>query len=146
MEGVTVTPVERATALIRKAISTDSEAEARTCAFLAVKIIIKEKLELISPATLQKIAIATQEGREAVARERRRPRARTRNERERQPADAPSRTSYESECLFCGERLKKGDKVFWSKVFKVMVCPECFEAEILVKQRMDDLGNQGRRR
>lgn len=128
-----MTPAERATALIRKAMSTDSEAEARTCAFLAVKIIVKEKLELVAPSDTPFL-------------QPQRRRRRTQSEQERRPADAPSRTSYESECLFCGERLKKGDKVFWSKVFKVMVCPECFEAEILVKQRMDDLGKKGRQR
>jgi hypothetical protein len=123
-----MTPVQRATALIRKAVSTESEAEARTCAFLAVKIIVREKLELTLP------------GQEP------RPRPRTARERERHPAHAPSRTSYHTDCLFCGEHLNPGDKVFWSKAFNVMVCAECFETEILVKTRMEDLGRNGRRR
>jgi hypothetical protein len=153
------TPVEKATALIRKAMSTQSEEEARTCAFLAVKIVVRERLELISPSTVEKIKKAAEsrraeathaqrargnrdpfEGAEAFYRPPRRPRPTGR------PADAPSRTSFASACLFCEKELNPGDKVFYSKIFEVMVCPECFEAEILLKRRMDDLGERARQR
>jgi hypothetical protein len=137
-------------------MATHSEEEARTCAFLAVKIVVKERLELVSPATLEKLeervrAASTSSRdavREAVAEERQRARrARpVKRSQYKRPADAPSRTSYASACLFCEEALNPGDKVFYSKIFEVMVCPECFEAEILVKKRMDDLGEKARGR
>lgn len=129
-------PVVRVQALIAKALSTHSEEEARTCALSAVKIIVKEKLVVCAPED-PKMAAA----REGLRGSVKRPPGATHR---RPPADAPSRTGYDTACLFCGKNLPAGSKVFWSKVFNVMVCPECFEAEILVKTRMDDVWEKGR--
>jgi hypothetical protein len=123
-----MTPVERVQALIAKALSTDSEEEARTCALTAVKIIIKDKLEVVTSAEVQMRDALT---RAAVQRQTAayRPAAPVR----KRPADAPSRTSYDTSCVFCNANLTAGSKVYWSKVFKVMVCPDCFESEIMEK-------------
>ena len=136
-----MTPVERATALIRKAMGTDSEDEARTCAFLAIKIVVKENLQLISPTVLDSLRVAA-ETRQAAAVRDALAQERARRARSRRPADAPSRTSFASACLFCEKELNPGDKVFYSKIFEVMCCPDCFEAEILVNRRVGDMGKE----
>lgn len=128
-----MTPVEKVGHLIRKALSTDSVEEARTCALSAVQIMVKEKLTVVSDSELE--ALRYRAMKPAPARAPVRPRKRS--------ADAPSVTGYDSSCLFCGCNLPKGSKVFWSQVFGVMVCPDCFEAEILVKDRVDSRWEKG---
>jgi len=121
-----MTPVERVQALIAKALSTHSEEEARTCALTAVKIIVKDKLQVVTTAEIQ-VRDALLRAAAEARRQATKPVPRKR------PADAPSRTGYDTACAFCSVNLPTGSKIYWSKVFKVAVCPDCFESEILNK-------------
>jgi len=121
-----MTAVERVQALIAKALSTHSEEEARTCALTAVKIMVREKLEVVTSAEIQ-VRDALLRAAAEAKRQAARPAPR------KKPADAPSRTGFDTTCAFCSVNLPTGSKIYWSKVFKVSVCPECFETEIMNK-------------
>lgn len=104
--------VEKVKSLIRKALSTSSEEEARTCALTAVRLIAKEELDVVT---------------EAEARRARGPWRFPKAVVPRRPADAPSRTGYNTICAYCLKPLPAGSKAFWSKALHMTLCPECFE-------------------
>jgi hypothetical protein len=127
-------PLDTTNALFRKALSTESLEEARTSALTGVKLMAKEGLVLISEAELKALRKAAAKPPTAGAS----PGVWRSRQREK-PATAPSVTGYDSECRFCGAFLPKGSRVFWSKAFDLMVCPDCYEQEILVKRRMETM-------
>lgn len=114
-------------ALIRKAFSTHSEEEARTCAMTAVQHIISKRLTVVDLEDLPR------ESRKTEARPP--PRETPKRERYRPPT-APSRVSFGTSCMICGNPLPPGSEVFWSPVFKQATCAKCFEDEILAKGGM----------
>lgn len=104
--------LDRVNALIRKALSTTSVEEARTCAFTAVEIMSRRGLVVRDPsedpAPVIKIVY-----RPAPVK--------------RRPPTAPSRTSFATECSMCHKDLAVGAQVFWSSMLGVTVCAQCFE-------------------
>lgn len=129
-------------ALIRKALSTESEEESRTCALTAVKLIVKEKLVVISSHDAAARAAIRGNAYQNAVNVTKSPRGSP--QRRSPPVTPPTRTGFATTCLFCGDNIAAGDMVFWSKTFDVTVCAGCYEEEILMKSRMDSIYEKGR--
>lgn len=119
---------ERVMALIRKAISTSSVEEARTCALTAVQHIVQKKLTVVDPNDLPK---PVGEKKRTNVSGYSQPQG-TRPSY-RRPPTAPSRVSFNTKCMICQNPLHAGQEVFWSPAFQQAICAGCFETEILDK-------------
>jgi len=107
--------LDRVNALIRKALSTASIEEARTCAFTAVEIMVKKGLVVRDPA---------EEPPPVIKYVYKPPPAK------RRPPTAPTKLSFATSCDMCKRKLFPGDQVFWSAMLGVSICPQCFEDHI----------------
>lgn len=122
---------ERVMALVRKALSTHSVEESRTCALTAVQHIIKYKLTIVDPADLPKPPEPKKKpaphpphrGAGGPTPHRRPPVG--------FPPRAPSRMSFTSACMICDNPIYAGTEAFWMPAFGKAACPKCFEAEIM---------------
>jgi hypothetical protein len=118
---------EKAMALVRKALSSHSVEESRTCALTAVQLIVKYKLQLVDPNDLPK----PPEPKKPKSRQgaggsppQRRPHAGF-------PPRAPSRMSFNTTCMLCDKPIYAGTEAFWMAAFNKAACPHCFESEIM---------------
>jgi len=109
---------EKVMSLARKALSTQSVEEARTCALTAIQHIFKYKLIVVDPLD-RPLPVP--------------PKASKRAQRPawRGPPQAPSRSSFSTTCFICTRPIHAGAQVFWSPAFKSSMCALCYESEIL---------------
>lgn len=109
---------EKVMSLVRKALSTHSVEESRTCALTAVQHIIKYKLLVVDPTNLPPPPLP------------KRPKAPTRRPYGN-PSRAASKVSFNTSCMLCERPIYAGSQCCWLPAYDKVVCGECYETEIM---------------